>query len=245
MDLSVSYIYGEAWNFTKKNWLRIVAYIIFSGIVGTLVTTLSLPSGFWLTYMDALQGDLHAANRMQHMVDFSLATYLVQYVVSFVLLLPLYAGLVGVCRGTAAFDLKIFNKPVMQYVKFVAGYILYVLAIVVGLVCLIVPGIYVAVRLSLAPFCLAEHPEIGIKEAFDSSWAATKGRTLELIGLALLGIVLVVAVIIPCLILIVLGALAGAAGIALAAILMVAILSIVSVEIYLAFTMTYVSLIEG
>lgn len=244
MDLTVSYIYGEAWDFAKKNWLRIAAYIIFSGIVGALITTVTLPAGFWMTYLDAIQGDLNAANRMQHMTDFSAATYILQYVVNFALLLPLYAGLVGICRGTTAFDLSIFRKSPMHYGKFIAGYFLYVIAIIIGLICLLVPGIYVAIRWSLAPFYLAEHPEAGIQEAFSRSWSATKGHVLEMIGLALLAIVLAVAIIIPCTILIAIGAFVGVAGLALAAIFMVAALSFASVVIYLAFTMTYVSLVE-
>jgi len=53
--------------------------------------------------------------------------------------------------------------------------IMYILAIIVGLILLILPGIYLAIRLQFALYLVIEHENMRPTEAFKKSWEMTKG----------------------------------------------------------------------
>jgi hypothetical protein len=60
-------------------------------------------------------------------------------------------------------------------------------AVIAGLILLIVPGIIIALRLTLAPYYLVDQG-LGIMESFKASWHATKGHMGKLWGI--LGVVI-------------------------------------------------------
>ncbi len=62
------------------------------------------------------------------------------------------------------------------------------LSVIGGLILLIIPGIIVAVRLSMVRFIVVEGA--GIRESLNKSWAMTRGHTLNLLGLFLVLILL-------------------------------------------------------
>ena len=64
--------------------------------------------------------------------------------------------------------------------KFLAGQILYLLMVVVGLVLLVVPGVYLGVRYSLFGFFLAGG-ETNLKSSFQQSATLTNGATADLL----------------------------------------------------------------
>ncbi len=73
-------------------------------------------------------------------------------------------------------------------------FVLYTVAVIVGLVLLVVPGIYVAVALMPAMFLVLDD-DLGVIETLQKAWAMTEGRRgrvflvlLSLLGLNLLGL---------------------------------------------------------
>lgn len=67
----------------------------------------------------------------------------------------------------------------------VAIYVVYLLAVTVGLLLLVIPGIYLALRLSLAlPACVID--DEGVVESFETSWTAAKGNLSKLFGISIL-----------------------------------------------------------
>lgn len=84
---------------------------------------------------------------------------------------------------------KDFNLTIkMAFAAFIYGVIC-----VIGLVCLIIPGIYLAIRLQFSPFLIAEK-NYEVIESFKKSWQMTEGYVFKLflLFLAFLGIALVV-----------------------------------------------------
>jgi uncharacterized membrane protein len=106
-------------------------------------------------------------------------------------------------RGESASYQDLFSVSPMQVFHYFIASILGGLAFVLGLILLIIPGIYLATRFSLFPYFIADQ-KVNALEALQKSWNATQGHVLYLllfflamIGLNLLGLLaLVVGLII-------------------------------------------------
>jgi len=59
------------------------------------------------------------------------------------------------------------------------------LAVIAGSLLLVVPGIIVAVALSLVSFFVVDDPRLGATDALEASWSATRGWRLQIFGLML------------------------------------------------------------
>ncbi|MDO4497325.1 MAG: hypothetical protein Q4B58_05810, partial [Bacteroidales bacterium] len=85
-----------------------------------------------------------------------------------------------VVRGQQTeFSLDAWKQPAAAYVKYVAVNLLNGFIIGIGLLCLILPGIYLACRLGFASYAIAENPEISIEDAYKQSWRMTRGNVLN------------------------------------------------------------------
>lgn len=80
-------------------------------------------------------------------------------------------------------ELDALYKAVSPYwMRMVLLDLLIVVTVVVGLILLIIPGIYFALRLSLAPYFLVDK-NLDVMEAYKASWDATKGNVLKILGI--------------------------------------------------------------
>jgi GYF domain 2 len=84
-----------------------------------------------------------------------------------------------------------------KLLRAIGASILFGLAMVIGLVLLIVPGIYIAMRYGQFMNAIVER-DLGIIEAFSYSESLTTNNRLNLFLLALLGILIVLVGLIPC-----------------------------------------------
>lgn len=242
MDLSISYIFGEAWAFAKKNIVPFLVYSLITAAIGFVVVAVSMPSGFWSAWLETVQGNTHAAARLNQMQNGLNPLQLLQYVVSAILAVPAYNAIIGVCRGTRKFDFDCVKLPVAVYGKYVLWYLVYFIIIILGTLFFIVPGVYLGVRLWQGGFYLVEHHDANLSEAMKWSWDATRGRVLELLGLLLVGIVGIIALMIPCFILVVcLSMLHPVAAIA-GAVVLVAVAFMCELVFYFANGMIYTTL---
>ncbi|WP_290815429.1 glycerophosphoryl diester phosphodiesterase membrane domain-containing protein [Halovivax sp.] len=82
-----------------------------------------------------------------------------------------------------------------RMLSLVAILVVYAISVVVGLLLLILPGIYLALRLSLAfPACVID--DRGAVESLSTSWEVAKGNLLKLLGITLIAffVILVAAI---------------------------------------------------
>lgn len=77
------------------------------------------------------------------------------------------------------------------YVNAVGGMLVYGLAIAVGLLLLIVPGLVALVRLSFTPFLIVDR-QLGPLDAVKTSWEQTRGHGWTLFGLLIVSILVLV-----------------------------------------------------
>lgn len=75
------------------------------------------------------------------------------------------------------------------YVNAVGGMLLYGLAVVVGLVLLIVPGLIAMVRLAFTPYMIVDR-DLGPVDAVKASWEATRGHGWTLFGLLIVSLLI-------------------------------------------------------
>lgn len=242
MDLSISYIYGEAWAFAKKNVVPFLVYSLITAAIGCVIVAVSMPSGFWSAWLETVQGNTHAAARLSQMQNGFNLLQLLQYVISALLMVPAYNAIIGVCRGTRKFDFDCVKLPAAVYGKYVAWYFIYFIIVILGTILLIVPGVYLSIRLWQGGFYLVEHKDASIGDAMKWSWNATRGRVLELLGLLLVGVVALFAVMIPFIILVVGVAFLGTAAVIVAAVLLVAVAFFWELVFYFANGMIYTTL---
>ena len=82
------------------------------------------------------------------------------------------------------------STPWIRVARLIGGGILVAWAVMIGIIALILPGIWIAVRLSLFQYYIAEG--YGAIDAMKASWAATRGNFWKLLGLGFIyvGIVL-------------------------------------------------------
>lgn len=236
MDLSVSYIYGEAWELTKKHGLKVLALLCISIIVSIGANLISLPNDAIATYTNAIEsGNTRSLERMAQVSSSpNTAVSLIQYIVSFIISCMTYALLIGCVRGRCTSIVSAIQSiRAVTYLKFIVVECLYALMIIVGIIFLIVPGIYLGVRFAWAPYYIVEHQDATIGQSLRWSWDASKDHVLELIGLALIALVLIAVGCIVMGIFIALGGLGGTAGISICA--LIAIILILCISVFINF----------
>lgn len=185
-DLSVSFIYGQAWELTKKHLLRLVlATFLIYALGGAVSTWVMIPPGGSFADIATSKDPNYGAN-------------IISTIISIVLSVGVYTGILRICRGEGTLNLNCFSRPLSVYLKYFCVDLLYAIIFIVGLVLLIVPGIYFAARLCLAPIYAIDKPEVGIIDALKRSWAATEGHVLELIGLGIIAFFVGILGILAC-----------------------------------------------
>lgn len=110
-------------------------------------------------------------------------------VIGIPLFIVLFSAAIGMFYVIAASSLKdekvsvshAFNIAVKRVLPFIGLGILTSIMVILGLILLIIPGIYLACRLALAPIALFEE-NLGPIAAIKRSFELTKGHTLEMLG---------------------------------------------------------------
>ncbi len=77
-----------------------------------------------------------------------------------------------------------------NYWSAVAAYILAAAAVLLGLLCLIVPGIIIAIRLSFVSYLVIDR-KLGPLEAVRASWEMTRGHSWNLFGLGVAALLII------------------------------------------------------
>ena len=120
-------------------------------------------------------------------------TYGVSYVFTIGSIALFIAG--PICIGLAAYSLSIANEEDYSYNQIVAGFkyffkalflfLLFNISFLIGLICLIIPGIILALMFSQIFYIIADDPETGVIDAFKKSASLMKNKKLQYFGLGM------------------------------------------------------------
>lgn len=97
--------------------------------------------------------------------------------------------------GFSIYSLNLFRNGSANYNSVFDGfnslgkalgvYFLMVILIIIGIILLIVPGIILALGLSMVYYVMIDKPELGVVDTLKESWRIMKGNKTKLLGLSL------------------------------------------------------------
>lgn len=172
MDLSVSNIYGEALDLTKKYGFRVLGLMFLLYVVVFAAMFFLLPSSFWAD-------PAHVLGQYMQMVP----AIAVAVILCIFLYVGCYVYLIAIARDEPVSILSAYKQSPLTYVKFFVVQLITALVLGVGCMFFLLPGVYLGVRLIWAGYHVLEAPECGIFEALQWSWQKTDGQFLTLFGL--------------------------------------------------------------
>ena len=173
-DISISSVVGNAWEYFKANAsVLIVAlfiYVLISGAAGLMT--------------DILES--------QPVLEF------IASVIETFLNLIMGLGFARILLDTVdnkevKLNTLFENRSPLIILHYVVGSILIGVIIIAGLILLVIPGIYLAARLSFLTYVLLEQEDYDFLKAISTSWEMTENHVWDLVGLGLVAFLIVVA----------------------------------------------------
>ena len=173
-DISVSKIFGKAWELFKEHSSDLVVftfvYVILSSII-SVIDTLTESSPFLIVLIISI----------------------VCGIAQMILALGFNSILLNTVDGSKSNLQELFSKtnPTLIF-QYIVGSILAGVAIVIGFIFLIIPGIYLAIRFQFFTLCMLEQEVPDCGKALNESWNMTEGHVLDLFSLGILSLCLVI-----------------------------------------------------
>ena len=174
-DISVSNIFGKAWELFKENLSDLIA-ITFMYLV--------------------LIAIIYAIDPSNDKVDsiFDLILSIVCGLAQMILTLGFYKSMLDTVDGDKPQIKTLFNNRKSTLIlHYILGSIIIGVGVLVGLIFFIIPGIYLAIRLQFYTYVLLEQEEFDCMKALSTSWAMTEGHVINLFTLGLLSFFIVTA----------------------------------------------------
>lgn len=176
--ISIGDIIGKAFEFAKKYGLPMAAMLFAAGVFCGIISKIPNIGGSYLH--QSTEGVFQLAVLGQ-----VLASSFLQLIINSVVGVSIFASILEILRNNGGrYRFNHGLSPVV-YLKVVGCQFIYGLAVYVGLIFLIAPGIFFAVRWVFAPIYLIDHPEAGIGEALRASWDKTADHFWPLLGLGI------------------------------------------------------------
>lgn len=169
LSLNISDAISKGWSASKKNWIVLIGIFLSYIILSLLIEVMfSFKPGIY---------------------------YIIAITIAMIFNTGLFKMLLESFKGNEP-DFSVFKTMLNRVIPFTISNILCALIFGIGLILLIIPGIYLASRLSMVLFLIIDKPQISITEAFKESWNMTKGNVgnilllfLIYIGIIILGLI--------------------------------------------------------
>lgn len=91
-----------------------------------------------------------------------------------------------------------YKQPIIVYLKYIAVEFLSGIAVLIGGLLCIIPGIFLFAKLQFAPYYILDHPEAGINDAFKVSWKLTNNNFWNVLGLSILNHIICIVGMLCC-----------------------------------------------
>jgi hypothetical protein len=173
----------------------VLVYAFIGGIVGALLSATLISQ---ISALRALSGTSPSSVLLPALLAI-VGTSAIGIVVSFLINVFIRGSIISAANAGAKASLgRAASQAVKRYLVFLVTTLVVSIAVAIGLILLVIPGIYLAVKLSVAPV-EAVVGKKGVVASLQSSWSKTEGNFLAILA------VLVVVVIAIWIISVVLG----------------------------------------
>lgn len=190
-SLEIGGALSTAWEYAKKYGLLIAVVYLLVGILTNGLQSIGGPS-----FQDSQaigeaigRGDWESVGSIAQAYSGSIGSNIGTMfggILSTIVSVGLYNQALGLMSGRfneVTFDA--FKLPFATYLKvFVVSFIVGIISIV-AFFCCVIPALFVAPRLILAPVYQVEHPEAGIFESIGAAWNMTSDNTFSMLGLGI------------------------------------------------------------
>ncbi|WP_018970205.1 GYF domain-containing protein [Rubritalea marina] len=122
----------------------------------------------------------------------SILGWILNQMLSSYLLIGFTVAVLAVLRGGKLDITTMFKQPLGRAARLFITSIVYGILIFIGILCFIIPGIYLSLRLMFYSTAIADK-NLGIIESLQYSMDITKGKTLSLFGLGMLNLLAIIA----------------------------------------------------
>ncbi len=199
--IDVSEIISEAWNFTKKHWLKMLLVNIFIAIVNFVISMLFMPSGFWSCYIEAITTQsARALAQLQAMAQsMHLYSNYIEYVIISMLELGVVNAVLLVVLGKSdTVKLRLgYNISLLNFFNILLGSIIFLIIVSIGTIFCVLPGIYLACRLMMYKYIILNE-NVNAIDALQRSWQITEDNGLKIFLLWVLLILINILGLILC-----------------------------------------------
>ena len=169
IEPSVGSVYSYAWSLLGRDFVPLLIVGLVAWLVGLLPSSLLNRAGGGASGLGSLYQILVGAP---------------------VLYGAAYAFLRAV-RGQRPEVADLFVPFQRVYVSAVLANLIVTVIVVIGLILLVIPGIFLGVRLSLVPFIVVDE-QLGPFQAIEASWKRTSGHCWSLLGCGVLGVLIII-----------------------------------------------------
>lgn len=183
-------IVSRAWDLAVKHWPIFVLLVLLNSLLGSIGCSVDSSFADNLGNNPDPQVVMQALSEAITVTPWIIVGVLISLYIGFVMYRMLRNAIVkGRPYENLLDELKI---DLTQFALFFVVELLYGIAVGIGFMLCIIPGIFISIRWMFAPYIMATE-NVGITEAFGRSWNMTKGNfwDLFLLGLVAIGIIIV------------------------------------------------------
>lgn len=172
--ISVIESWQEGWKVFKNNWLIVIYATLIPAIVSMILEAIQkqVKEGMQIGVILVLLGLLYFVGRFLLSMLMNLGVLKIQ---------------LDVTKGLKPGYKTLFSGQGI-YWKFIGATVLYSLVVLGGLILLIIPGIYLAIRYLFVPYLIVDK-NLTIGEAFAKSTEMTKGKKWSILGFLILTVI--------------------------------------------------------
>jgi len=198
--INIEQALDQSWALFKKHWLGLSLLYLVYMVVASIVSSIC-DGGQSLETLNAIkEQNWGALVNSQGGSSFgsilSAAVGILFSIGAYNLVLRLMRG--SVSEVSVSTTSQAYSLEGSRWIQIFLGGLLMTVAIMVGLICCIIPGIYLALRLQFTIFMMLDNPELKPVDAVKASWNLTQGSAGQLFLAALVQIVIAIVGIVCC-----------------------------------------------
>ena len=201
--MTLNNLLKDAWEIGKKNCGFLILFGLVSSLCGSLASRSNDQNSIKVLQKIA-EGDMQGAKALQELsknapmssVEFILL--IIGVLLSIYVSIALYRYVKKIVDEEDVNFSELLNSSAKVYGMFFVKSLLYGLAVGLGFMLFVLPGIYLLVRLAFVPYIAANEPELSVSETFSKSMNLTKGRFWQLLGYGIGAFFIVIAGFLLC-----------------------------------------------